>query len=120
MSRIRYLLDEDTPHAIRDGLLLRQPQIEILTVGDDFAPPLSTPDPDILRWLAREGYLLVTRNRRTMPRHLRAHLDRGGHVPGILVIRPARPMIEIINELMLIWEASHVEEYRDKIEYIPL
>jgi len=39
MSQIRYLIDEDTPHAIRDGLLLRQPEIEIRVVGGDMAPP---------------------------------------------------------------------------------
>jgi len=120
MSRIRYLLDEDTPHVIRDGLLRRQPEIEMLAAGDDLAPPLSTPDPEILRWMEREGYLLVTRNRRTMPRHLRDHLRDGGHVPGILIIRPDRPIIQVIDELLLIWEASRLEEYRDKIEYIPL
>jgi hypothetical protein len=62
MSQIRYLVDEDTPHAIRDGLLRRQPEIEIRVVGGDMAPPLGTPDSDILCWLEREGYILISRN----------------------------------------------------------
>jgi len=36
LSRIRYLLDEDTPHAIRDQLLRRKPEMEVLVVGDDW------------------------------------------------------------------------------------
>jgi uncharacterized protein (DUF433 family) len=40
LIRIRYLLDEDTPHAIRDQLLTLQPNMEILAVGDERAPLL--------------------------------------------------------------------------------
>lgn len=71
MKQIRYLLDENVPHAIRDGLLRRRPEVEILAVGHEVAPPLSTPDSEILRWIEREEYILITENRRTMPQHLR-------------------------------------------------
>ncbi len=120
MTRIRYLLDEDTPHAIRDQLLRRKPEIEILAVGDDVAPALGTPDPELLRWIEREGYILVSRNRRTMPRHLREHLEAGGHVPGIFLLRRRRSLGPIIEDLMLIWEAACPGEYRDQVEYLPL
>ncbi len=58
MSRIRYLLDEDTPHTIRDQLLRRQPSIEVLAVGDQVAPVFGTPDADVLRWIELEGYII--------------------------------------------------------------
>jgi len=38
LTRIRYLLDKDTPHAIRDQLLRRKPEIEILAVGTGKKP----------------------------------------------------------------------------------
>ena len=38
MSQIRYLLDEDTPHAIRNQLLRREPDMDIRVVGGDMAP----------------------------------------------------------------------------------
>ncbi len=119
MSPIRYLVDEDTPHAIRDGLLRRQPEIEIRVVGGEMAPPLGTPDPGILCWLESEGYILISRNRSTMPQHLREHLAAGRHVPGIFLLRPRPSIGRIIDDLLLIWGAAYSEEYRDMITYIP-
>lgn len=120
MNRFRYLLDEDTPHAIRDQLLRREPDMEIMAVGDDMAPALGTLDPELLRWIEREGYMLVSRNRRTIPQHLREHLEAGGHVPGIFLLRRRYSLGQILEDLMLIWEAGRPEEYRDRVEYLPL
>jgi hypothetical protein len=55
-----------------------------------------------------------------MPAHLQAHLDAGGHVPGIFVLRPELSMGEMIDELVLIWEATLPNEYQDQIRYLPL
>ena len=120
MSEFCYLIDENTPHAIRDGLLLRQPDIEVRIVGEDLAPPLGTKDPEILDWIECEGLILVTMNRSTMPVHLKDHLKSGKHVPGIFVLRRYVSFGQIINDLLLIWEAGSPDEYRDRIEYIPL
>ena len=119
MRPFRYLLDEDTPHAIRDQLLRREPDMEILVVGGDRAPVLGTPDPEILQWIEREGYVLVSRNRRTLPHHLREHLEAGDHVPGIFLLRRRYSLGQIIEDLVLIWEAGRPEEYRDRVEYLP-
>lgn len=120
MSKIRYLIDENTAHAIGDQLRRLQPDIFVLTVGDDLAPPLGTPDPDILLWLEREGYCFITRNRRSLPQHLRNHLAAENHVPGMFTLRPRASVGQIVNDLLLIWEASQSEEYRDQIVHIPL
>ena len=120
MSQIRYLLDEDTPHAIRDQLLRRKPEMEVLVVGDDVAPALGTSDRELLQWIERVGYILVSRNRRSMPRHLQEHLETGGHVPGIFLLRRRHSLGLVIKDLMLIWEAGRPKEYRDRVEYLPL
>ena len=119
MSEIRFLVDENTAHAVADQLLRRQPALTVLNVGDDSAPPRGTLDPDILIWLEENGYFLVTRNRHSMPGHLRDHLVAGRHVPGIFALRPYASMKQIIEDLILIWEASLPEEYLDQITYIP-
>ncbi|MCP5048623.1 MAG: hypothetical protein GY940_15745 [bacterium] len=74
MSDIRYLLDENMPHAVRDQLLYHEPTIEVLCIGDGIAPSIGTPDPVILEWMEENGYILVTRNRSTMPSHLPSQL----------------------------------------------
>lgn len=67
MSRLCYLMDEDTPGAIRDQLLRRQPAMKVLAVGDEMAPAYGMLDPHLLQWIEREGFVLVSRNRRTLP-----------------------------------------------------
>lgn len=119
MMKIRYLVDENTTRAIVDQLHRVQPDIDILLVGDETAPSLGTLDPDILLWLEQENYCLVTRNRASMPGHLRDHLAAGHHIPGIFAIKPHSTIGQIIEELLLIWEASSPNEYQDRIEYIP-
>jgi hypothetical protein len=113
-------MDEDTPGAIRDQLLRRQPEMDVLAVGDDMAPAYATPDPQLLRWIEREGYVLVSRNRRTLPRHLREHLEAGGHVPGIFLLRRRSSLGQIIDDLILIWETGRPDEHRDQLVYLPL
>lgn len=120
MTKHRYLVDENTTLAITDQLRRRRPILEVLTIGDELAPPKDTLDPDILLWLEQHGFSLITRNRRSMPGHLRQHLAIGHHVPGIFTLRPNASLREIIEDLLLIWEATERGEYRDQIVHIPL
>ena len=117
--QIRFLLDEHIAHVIRDGLQHRQPEIEVRVVGGENAPPRSTADDAILQFLEREAFILVTSNRSTMPRHLKDHLQKGGHVPGILLLRHSYDYGEIILTLQLIWGASAPEDFQDQITRIP-
>jgi len=120
VTNVLYLLDENMPHAVRDQLLLREPKIGVMVIGDESAPALGTPDAVILEWIERNGYILISRNRRTIPRHLREHLAAGYHVPGIFLLRRRCSLGQLIEDLLLIWKASEPGEYRDRIEYLPL
>ena len=117
-SPIRFLIDEDTPHLIRDGLQRRQPEVDVRVIGGEDAPPLSTRDEEILKFIEREGYILITSDL-GMPVHLRAHLQEGGHVPGILTLRPRFSSGQIIKTLELIWSVGEPEDFQDQLEYIP-
>ena len=64
--------------------------------------------------------MLVTNNRKSMPRHLADHLALDRHIPGILVINPALAIGELLDELLLIAGASDENEYHDLILYLPL
>lgn len=65
--------------------------------------------------------MLVTSNRRSMPAHLREHLANGRHVPGILTVsQEPSHWRAAIEELRLIWRAAGPEEFRDRVDYLPL
>lgn len=115
-----FLLDENMPHrAIRKLLRQREPKVRIWVVGQSEAPPLSAPDPILLAWIEEHQCLLVTRNRASMPGHLRDHLTTGRHVPGILIMPRRLTPWQVADELHLIWGASRPGEYQDQIVYLP-
>ena len=84
----RFLLDEHINRAIQRQLRRLDVRIDVLAIGDSGAPDAGAPDPDILDWLERNSYVLVTRNRRTIPAYLTERWAAGRHIPGIFWIRP--------------------------------
>ena len=115
-----YLVDENTTPALANQLRQRQPSMNVLSIGDGIAPPKGILDPDILLWLEEHGYSLVTRNRKSMPRHLQEHVAQGHHIPGIFTLRPKASLGDVLDDLLLIWEVAEPDEYQDQIVHIPL
>jgi len=117
---MRYLLDEHIDPVLRRALLRAAPALEVWIIGDPGAPPRGMLDPEILIWCEVNGFCLVTNNRKSMPRHLVDHLGLGRHMPGIFVVNLAMTMGQMIDELVLIADASADDEYRNLIIYLPL
>jgi len=121
MNGLCFLLDEHVPVFIQAQLERMEPELSVYAIGDGIAPPKGTPDPDILIWIEAHGCMLVTNNRSTIPVHLRAHLDQGRHVPGIIQLpRRMRNVGAILDDLLLIWGAGRPGEFQDQIVYLPL
>ncbi len=119
-TTIRYLIDENISRSVRNQLLFHEPAMDVVCVGDENAPPYGTSDRTILEWLEQTGYILVSRNRRTMPTHLKEHLAQGKHIAGMLLLKKRVSIGTLIEELLLIWYASEASEYQDHIRYLPL
>lgn len=117
---MRYLLDEHIDPVLRRELLRAAPDLEVWIIGDPGAPRRGTLDPAILIWCEEHSFCLVTNNRKSMPRHLADHLSLGRHGPGIFVVSMAMTMGQLIDELLLIADASAADEYRDLLLYLPL
>lgn len=93
--------------------------IDAVRVGDLDDLPLGTDDAEILAWTDRHLRLLVTRDKRTMPRHLRNHLDSGGHTPGVLLVRDGCSYAELVEYLDLIAHVGDPADFRDSVAFIP-
>ncbi|MGK7944207.1 MAG: hypothetical protein AB4058_07045 [Microcystaceae cyanobacterium] len=117
---IQYLLDEHIASLYRIQLMRQAPDLVVRMIGDPDAPPKGTLDPEILIWCEARNFILVTNNRKSMPKHLADHIAEGHHIPGILIIDPAKNIGETLTELIIIAEASFPKEYQDRIEYLPL
>lgn len=117
---VQFLLDENVDPLFRKALQSRQPNMVVWKVGDPGAPTKGTLDPEILDWCEDNSFVLITNNRKSMPRHLADHLDRGRHIPGIIELNSDMSIGDTIEELILIWEVYGMDECRDVILYMPL
>ncbi|CAN2039985.1 DUF5615 domain-containing protein [Candidatus Magnetomoraceae bacterium gMMP-15] len=120
MSEVRYLLDENVDPMFRTALLNQEQTMIVWKIGDPGTPPKGTKDPDILDWCEENVFILVTNNRTSMPEHLTDHIAKGQHIPGILELNPNMSIGETVEELILIWGTSLIEEYQDIIIYLPI
>lgn len=117
--KVRFLIDENLSPRLKLAQQRLHPGIDVLRVGDPDAPTLGTADPDLLRYLDLAQRLLVTDNRTSMPAHLEDHWAAGGHLWGVLWIRPDATIGKLAQELFLIWDASEAEEWIDRLDWIP-
>lgn len=117
-SRVRFLADENFDYVIVQGLRLRQPQVDILTAPQ--AGILGFPDPAVLAYAAEQNRILITHDKRTMPDHFATFLAEGNQSPGIMLIARKVAIGQAIDALLLVWEASSHEEWRNLITRLPL
>lgn len=93
--KIRFLIDENLPPKLKNAVLRLNPEIDILRIGDTDTPPLGTLDPDVLVYLELSQRLLVTDNRSSMPSHLREYWASGGHIWGLVWVRPGTTLRDL-------------------------
>jgi hypothetical protein len=119
---LRYLVDENLRGTLAVTLVRVATKyglsIDLLQVGDDPGPELGTVDSQLLMWAERHDRILVSRDRRTLAAHLAAHLATGHQSPGVLLVRDV-PLVELAEYLVLLAFASDVEEWKDRICFVP-
>lgn len=121
---LSYVLDEH----LRRGALWRAIQrhnavgvflIDVAQIGDPLDLPLGSTDPDILLWAEREGRIIVSLDRDTMPGFLAAHLQAGHHCAGLFLLRPRATIPQIIDYLVLSAYTTDPALLQDHYEFIP-
>lgn len=55
-----------------------------------------------------------------MPVHLKDHIQKNQHIPGIFILNPQLTIGQNIEELLIIAEGSFSYEYQDQIIHLPL
>ena len=115
---IRFMADADLNDAIVDGCRRREPHIDFLSAND--ANLEGVPDPGVLAFAAAEDRILVSHDFRTMPRHFGDFLQDRGFSPGLILVPQHMPVGEVIEELVLIWGASELNEWKDRWRALPL
>jgi predicted nuclease of predicted toxin-antitoxin system len=114
---VRFQADADLNAEIVAGVLRREPSIDFQTA--DEANLRRVPDPEVLALAAQEDRILVTHDRRTMPRHF-ADFILYHSSPGVFIIPQTLSVRVAIEELLLVWAASESAEWRNLIVGLPL
>jgi uncharacterized protein DUF5615 len=117
-DRVRFQADANLNALIIRGALRRQPLIDFQTA--DAADLSGVPDQEVLARAAQSGRILVSHDYRTMPGHFADFLATGQHSPGVLLLHQTLPVAQAIEALLLVWEASSPEDWRDLLTYLPL
>ena len=114
---VRYQADADLNQVIVTGVLRREPTIDFQTA---FAAGLEgVKDPEVLAIAAQQGRILVSHDRKTMPSEFAAFITRN-QSSGLIIVSRKLSIEVVIEELLLIWSASSVEEWVNRMAKLPL
>lgn len=116
MTVVRFQADADLKQAIVTGTIRRQSSLDFQSA---YAAGLEgKKDQDVLTIAAREGRVLVTHDRKTMPAEFGQFIVSQTSA-GVLIVSQNLSTSDAIEALILVWEASTAEEWVNQIMSIP-
>jgi len=112
---VRLYMDEHVPRAITAAL--RRRGVDVLTAQDDGRQ--HTPDPEILDRATQLGCVAFTLDHDFLKEATRR--QRSGKAFGGVIFAPSSVTIgACVRDLELLAKASDSEEWRNRVEYLPL
>jgi hypothetical protein len=115
---LRLLADENFSGDIVRGLLLRQPELDLVRVQD--VGLFGADDPDILAWAAENDRIVLTHDVATMSDYAFERVAAGVKMAGVFILNDRFPIGIGIEEILLISECTEQEEWRDRVVHLPI
>lgn len=115
--RVRFQADADLNQIILLATVRHEPTIDFQTALAAGLGGLS--DEEVLAMAAREERVLVTHDRKTMPRYF-SEFIKTETSPGLIVIPQYLSVASAVEELLLIWSATEAEDWINRICFLPL
>lgn len=114
--KIRFICDANFDFGIVNSLRRLDPRIDIKTADEAGLRGLA--DPKILEIAAADGRVLLTHDRRTMPRHF-ATFILSETCSGVIIIAQNVSERTAVEELYLIWACETAEKWVNRIGDVP-
>lgn len=108
----KFQADADLNEHIIDGVLRIVPEIDIRTSNQARLEGLN--DPSVLAIAAENDRVLLTHDRRTMPRHFGDFIVTTSS-PGVILVPKVTQLGPVIDAIILIWAASDASEYNNRL-----
>jgi len=118
LTQIRFLADEDLKRQIVSAVTRLQPKVIFPTVQS--AGLSKAPDRKVLEYAHSRRLIVVTHDENTMIAEAKARITKSLGLTGLLVVPQKRPTKVVAEDLLLIWSASSLEEWADKIQFLPI
>jgi uncharacterized protein with PIN domain len=115
--KVRFQADADLNQILLKATLRREPGIDFQTAHAARLVALS--DEQVLTIASAEGRVLVTHDRKTMPKHFAEFIAKQASA-GVIVVPQKLACRTAAEDLVLIWGASELEEWINRIQTLPL
>jgi hypothetical protein len=114
--KIRFQADADLNEDIVKGVLRREPGVDFRTATIAGFRGLS--DLEVLKLAAQDGRVLVSHDRKTMPRAFAEFIATKAS-PGLFLISQKTDLLVVIESILLAWVASDSEEWVNRTVAVP-
>ncbi len=115
---LRLLADENFNGDIVRGLLLRQPDLDIVRVQD--VGLAGADDPDILAWAAENNRIVLTHDGATMSDYAYERVAAGEGMVGVFILNDRFPVGRAIEEILLMVACTEQAEWSGRAVRVPL
>ena len=118
MQKPKFIADADFNEDIIRGLRRAEASIDFLTASDGGTRGL--PDRQVIELAAAAGRVLVSHDRKTMVGEFYQFVVDGHSSPGLISVEQEMDEGDAIDDLLLIWGASSLEELWDRVRWVPV
>lgn len=114
---IRFQADADLNQTILLAAVRRSPELDFQSATDACLAGLN--DSEVLALASEQGRILVTHDRKTMPRHFADFVNHSCSA-GVIVIPQSLPVSRATDDLLLIASATNPDEWINRIVFLPI
>ncbi len=118
MSRPCFLADEDLRSSIVQAIRRLEPNLQITTVVEQGFSSAS--DEEVLEYAWDNYWLLISHDVNTMKAIAERRIAEGHGIRGLFLVPQSRSTRSVAASLALVWFGSDLEEWQDRIVYLPL
>ena len=115
---LRLLIDENFNHLILRGVKSRLPELDFVLVRQIGLAGFK--DPVLLKWAGQNDRTMLTQDIKTMRSYAEQLMMHNEPMAGVILVPQNMPIGRAIEELELVIACHSQEEFRDRIEYLPL
>jgi len=115
--KVRFQADADLNQIILLATIRRQPEVDFQSANA--AGLVGLNDIQVLERAADTQRVLVTHDRKTMPRYFAEFIGTKTSC-GLLIVPQSLSVLEVVDDLILIWSATEQVEWTNRISVLPL